>query len=48
LSNIGIDKTHIDVFVDNDPANRYWTRRGWTRRVDIHRYSLARSGRENA
>lgn len=48
LREIGIDKTHIDVFVDNDLANRYWVRRGWQRRDDIHRYSMNRSGRENA
>jgi ribosomal protein S18 acetylase RimI-like enzyme len=48
LGRIGIEKTHIDVFVDNDLANGYWTRRGWQRRNDIYRYSLNRSGRENA
>lgn len=48
LCKVGIEKTHIDVFVDNDLANRYWTRRGWQRRQDIYRYSLNRSGRESA
>jgi ribosomal protein S18 acetylase RimI-like enzyme len=47
LHKIGIEKTHIDVFVDNDLANAYWTRRGWQRRDDIYRYSLNRSDREN-
>lgn len=48
LSAQGIDKTHIDVFLDNDLANGYWTRRGWKRREDTYRYSMIRSGRENA
>ena len=47
LHEIGIEKTHIDVFVENDLANGYWTRRGWQKRNDIYRYSLNRSGREN-
>src|SRR5512147_1338607 len=32
LQSIGILKTHIDVFVANDTANQYWTRRCWKRR----------------
>jgi ribosomal protein S18 acetylase RimI-like enzyme len=48
LGKIGIEKTHLDVFVDNDLGNRYWTRRGWQQRHDIYRYSLNRSDRENA
>lgn len=48
LDRIGIEKNHLDVFVDNDLANRYWIRRGWKQRKDIYRYSLNRSGRENA
>ena len=48
LGKLGIEKTHLDVFVDNDLANRYWTRRGWKQRHDIYRYSLIRSGRESA
>jgi ribosomal protein S18 acetylase RimI-like enzyme len=47
LHKIGIDKTHIDVFVDNDIANVYWPRRGWQLRKDIYRYSMNRSGRDN-
>ncbi|MBE9168395.1 GNAT family N-acetyltransferase [Pleurocapsales cyanobacterium LEGE 06147] len=43
LESIGIFKTHIDVFVDNDLANEYWQRRGWMKRDDINRYSLNRS-----
>jgi ribosomal protein S18 acetylase RimI-like enzyme len=48
LGKLGIVKTHIDVLVDNAVGNAYWTRRGWQRRDDIFRYSLNRSGRDNA
>ncbi|QJE01997.1 GNAT family N-acetyltransferase [Massilia forsythiae] len=48
LAALGIGKTHIDVFTSNDAANRYWTRRGWRRRDDIHRYSMIRTGGANA
>lgn len=48
LEKFGIEKFHLDVLVDNELANAYWTRRGWQRRNDIHRYSLTRPGRENA
>lgn len=48
LEQLGIEKTHIDVLVDNDLANAYWIRRGWQKRDDIYRYSLVRTGRENA
>jgi ribosomal protein S18 acetylase RimI-like enzyme len=47
LESIGIFKTHIDVFVDNDLANEYWVRRGWMKRDDINRYSLSRSSDPN-
>ena len=48
LEQLGIEKTHIDVFVDNDLANAYWIRRGWRKRDDIYRYSMVRTGGENA
>jgi ribosomal protein S18 acetylase RimI-like enzyme len=47
LRKVGIEKTHIDVFVENNLANRYWTRRGWQHRDDIYRYSMNRSSRAN-
>jgi ribosomal protein S18 acetylase RimI-like enzyme len=47
LAQLGIDKTHIDVLVDNELGNTYWTRRGWQRREDIYRYSMNRTGRDN-
>jgi ribosomal protein S18 acetylase RimI-like enzyme len=43
LEVLGILKTHIDVFADNELANTYWTRRGWQRRHEINRYSFNRS-----
>ena len=48
LEEIGILKTHIDVFVSNSSGNSYWLRRGWKRRDDIYRYSMNRSKSEKA
>ncbi len=48
LEAAGIVKTHIDVFVTNDLANDYWTKRGWQRRDDIYRYSFTRFVNPNA
>ncbi len=47
LEEIGIFKTHIDVFVDNDIANQYWSNRGWVKRTDIFRYSFNKSKNKN-
>ncbi len=44
----GILKTHIDVYVSNELANRYWARRGWQKRDDVYRYSFIRSENPNA
>jgi hypothetical protein len=33
---------------DNDLANEYWLRRGWTKRCDIKRYSFNRSSDPNS
>ncbi len=43
LRRLGIDKTHIDVFITNAPAHQYWTNRAWKRRDDIVRYSFTNS-----
>ena len=43
LEKLGILKTHLEVLVSNDPANRYWANAGWVRRDDIYRYSYNRS-----
>jgi ribosomal protein S18 acetylase RimI-like enzyme len=40
LAREGIQKVHLDVLVTNDDAHAYWTRRGWTRRDDLTRYSI--------
>lgn len=48
LEEIGIVKSHIDVFVSNDLANEYWRKRGWKLRDDIYRYSFVRSTNQNA
>ncbi|MGV3591926.1 MAG: GNAT family N-acetyltransferase [Gammaproteobacteria bacterium] len=48
LKRIGITKVHLDVFVTNELANRYWAKRGWTKREDINRYSLTLDDDENA
>ena len=48
LEILGILKSHIDVFKTNALASAYWESQGWKLRTDIHRYSLVRSGSENA
>ena len=48
LKRLGIDKTHLDVFIANVPAHQYWTSRGWKRRDDIVRYSFTNSMDPNA
>jgi N-acetylglutamate synthase len=48
LADAGIVKVHIDVLVTNDLANEYWTKKGWSRRDDIYRYSFLRSTDTNA
>ena len=46
LAALGIVKSHIDVLKTAGQA--YWDKAGWTRRQDIERYSLIRSGSANA
>lgn len=48
LEQQGIGKSHIDVLRSNVAAQAYWQNRGWTRREDIHRYSLVHDGGDNA
>ncbi len=48
LQALGIFKCHVDVFKTNSLAATYWESQGWKLRTDIHRYSLVRSGGENA
>lgn len=48
LDALGIQKSHVDVFKTNQPASAYWRSQGWKLRTDIDRYSIVRSGGENA
>jgi ribosomal protein S18 acetylase RimI-like enzyme len=48
LAALGIDKSHVDVLKTNAAAQAWWQQAGWTRRDDIERYSLIRSGLSNA
>jgi len=48
LERAGIRKSHVDVLHTNEPASAYWESQGWQLRTDIRRYSLIRSGGENA
>ena len=48
LARQGIHKTHIDVFRSNEDGNAFWSRAGWVRRDDLHRFSIIRGGGENA
>lgn len=40
LTDAGIDKTHVQVVVENDIAHEFWADRGWQRRTDIVMYSF--------
>ena len=40
LAALGIYKTHLDVFADNDAAVAFWQATDWQRRGDIVRFSF--------
>jgi ribosomal protein S18 acetylase RimI-like enzyme len=44
----GIEKTHLDVFADNEQAIAFWKSLGWQQREDIVRFSFIRSADPNA
>lgn len=48
LEDLGILKSHIDVFKTNELAPAFWESQGWKLRSDIDRCSWVRSGGENA
>lgn len=48
LGRAGIAKTHIDVLIENQEAQAFWSALGWQRRDDILRYSKIQSGSANA
>lgn len=47
LESINILKSHIDVLITNQTAIDYWTKRGWKKREDIHRFSFTNSANSN-
>lgn len=47
LAKRGIDKTHVQVVVESDDANEFWTNRGWQRRGDIVIYSFTTGSNPN-
>ena len=48
LEGVGIHKTHIDVFRNNEAGNAFWVGAGWQRRDDTYRFSIIRGAGENA
>lgn len=48
LSDIGIQKVHLDVLDTNSPGQAFWEHIGWVRRSDIVRYSIVYSDDANA
>lgn len=48
LQRIGIYKTHIFVFKNNDLGNGFWRGMGWMLRDEINMYSYNRSASMNA
>jgi ribosomal protein S18 acetylase RimI-like enzyme len=48
LEQLGIVKSHVDVFRTNEAAQAYWESQGWRLRTDTHRYSYIRNAAENA
>ena len=45
---LGIHKMHIDVYRDNPLGNAFWSAAGWTRRDELHRFSIVRGAGDNA
>lgn len=48
LEQLGIFKSHIDVFRSNTQAQAYWESQGWEQRTDTYRYSYICNGGQNA
>ena len=48
LGKMGINKTHIFVFKDNDLANKFWLGQGWSIRDDLNMYSYNATSNPNA
>ncbi|NQY92798.1 MAG: GNAT family N-acetyltransferase [Campylobacteraceae bacterium] len=47
LKKIGIEKTHIFVFKNNDHANLFWKNKKWQLRADLNMYSYNSSSNKN-
>ena len=48
LAQLGIHKTHLDVYRNNVVGNDFWEKAGWTRRDDTYRFSMIRGAGSNA
>ena len=48
LAQLGIHKTHLDVYRNNAAGNAFWEKAGWTRRDDTYRFSMIRGAGSNA
>lgn len=48
LNSVGITKSHIFVFKNNDLANEYWRNSGWVLREELNMYSYNASTSTNA
>ncbi|MCP4178392.1 MAG: GNAT family N-acetyltransferase [bacterium] len=48
LSDIGIYKTHLFVFKNNETGNSFWLKKGWRFRDDVNLYSYITSNNMNA
>lgn len=43
VTQLGIEKVHLDVLIENQAAQRFWQSLGWSRRDDLLRYSWINS-----
>lgn len=48
LQQLGIEKVHLDVLIENQAAQQFWQHLGWSRRDDLQRYSWINSNDINA
>jgi len=44
----GIEKSHVHVLGDNEPARKFWSGRGWFHRAEIVMYSFINGENKNA
>lgn len=48
LAQLGIIKSHVDVFTDNELGRSFWASQGWELRSDIVRFSYVVGGNAHA